>query len=60
MFAPGAGLRLLKAFLLAVVFAVLLVQFAGAQEDLVVAKPLTFCDTLEPYGYWWYFWNCGA
>lgn len=54
--------RFTIAFLLAVIFAaVLFISKAHAQDDggeILAPKPKSFCDTLEPYGYWWFFWGC--
>jgi hypothetical protein len=71
---PGLR-RLIYAFLVAVLLAVLFSIFNDlhaqttkpkpkpitTQDDIVIRPPMdTFCDTLEPYGYWWFWWNCGG
>jgi hypothetical protein len=52
-------LRLLKAFLLAVVLAIVFGVIASAQgdDDIPVQYP-EICRHLEPYGWWWYFFDC--
>lgn len=54
--------RFTIAFLIAVILAVcLFISKAQAQDDggeIQVPKPKSFCETLEPYGYWWFFWGC--
>ena len=59
--------RLIYAFLLAVLIAVALALsenvHAQAAEDVLIPCPnncKTFCDSLEPYGYWWFFWGCNT
>jgi hypothetical protein len=65
--------RLIYAFLLAVLGAVLLSLVEAhaqttkpkptTQGDVLVPCPdcgKTFCDTWEPYGWFWFFFNCGA
>ena len=56
----------LIAVLLAVVFSLANDLHAAEQKpkpqsdgDVVVLPPSwAFCATLEPYGWWWFFWGC--
>ena len=55
--------RFTIAFLLAVILAAcLFISKAQAQDDgggeIVVPRPKSFCETLEPWGYWFFFWGC--
>jgi hypothetical protein len=65
---PGLR-RLIYGFLVAVLLAVLFSIFndlhAAGQKpkpttpDAVIVPPsYSFCQTLEPYGWWWFFWGC--
>jgi hypothetical protein len=48
------------AALVAVILATLLtVLKADDGGDLVMMDPMwTFCNSLEPYGYWYFWWDC--
>lgn len=52
--------RLAIAFLLAVILAALghVYDRLHAQDEILVPKQPGLCDSLEPYGYWWFFWGC--
>lgn len=61
--------RLLKAFLVAVILGSVFAAIARAEskqkpkdpgtQTVVVIEP-SVCMFLEPYGWWWYFWDCGV
>lgn len=52
--------RLLKAFLVAVVLAVVFGILAERTraEEAIILKPPSICDFLEPWGEAWFFFNC--
>lgn len=65
------GYALLKRFVIAFLLAVILaavfaVVNAHAQTQrpgvttTVMVQPFDSCKLLEPYGWWWFFWNCQA
>jgi hypothetical protein len=66
---PGLR-RLIYGFLIAVLLAVFFSIFNDlhaqgqkpkptTQDDVVIVPPtVSFCATLEPYGWWWFFWGC--
>lgn len=50
--------RLILAALIAIGLACAVVN--AGDNDIVVRDPMqAFCETLEPYGWWWYFFDCG-
>lgn len=61
------GYALVRRLVYAFLFAVLLAVALGIANDLHASEVIIYapkgpsiCDSLEPYGWWWFFWNCGA